>query len=234
MQNKTFGILLYKKIIKENNLFVKILSENDEIITGIVYGGNSSKKKNIYQTGYSLNLRLSKNNNNSPYAIESEIGKPFLSSLINDKYKLYCLLSLISIINLSIIEGQNVKGIFNSVYQFINKLVTKKRWMLFYCIWLFDILKIIGYEIDYISNYNKKYFNVNSLMFTNNQQNNTFVFPHEYLVGKKKINYNHIESIFFIFENIFNNNHLIHSKIQLPVNYLNFKKLILNYLDRNI
>ena len=45
MQNKTFGILLYKKIIKENNLFVKILSENDEIITGIVYGGNSSKKK---------------------------------------------------------------------------------------------------------------------------------------------------------------------------------------------
>ena len=58
MQNKTFGILLYKKIIKENNLFVKILSENDEIITGIVYGGNSSKKKNIYQTGYFLNIRL--------------------------------------------------------------------------------------------------------------------------------------------------------------------------------
>ena len=40
MQNKIFGIVLYRKVIKENNLFVKILSENDELITGIVYGGD--------------------------------------------------------------------------------------------------------------------------------------------------------------------------------------------------
>ena len=60
MQTKNFGILLYRKVIKENDLFVKILSKDDKIITGIVYGGNSSKKKNIYQTGYCLNIRLSK------------------------------------------------------------------------------------------------------------------------------------------------------------------------------
>ena len=52
MQTKNFGILLYRKTIKENDLFVKILSKDDQIITGIVYGGNSSKKKNIYQIGY--------------------------------------------------------------------------------------------------------------------------------------------------------------------------------------
>ena len=45
MQIKNFGILLYRKAIKENDLFVKILSKDDQIITGIVYGGNSSKKK---------------------------------------------------------------------------------------------------------------------------------------------------------------------------------------------
>ena len=33
------------KKIKDNDLYVKILSKNDKIDSGIVYGGNSSKKK---------------------------------------------------------------------------------------------------------------------------------------------------------------------------------------------
>ena len=44
MQNKTFGILLYKKKIKDNDLYVKFLTKDDHILTGIVYGGNSKKK----------------------------------------------------------------------------------------------------------------------------------------------------------------------------------------------
>ena len=48
MQTKNSGILLYRKVIKENDLLVKMLSKEDQIITGIVYSGNSSKKKLIY------------------------------------------------------------------------------------------------------------------------------------------------------------------------------------------
>ena len=233
MQNKIFGIVLYRKVIKENNLFVKILSENDELITGIVYGGNSSKKKNIYQTGYCLNIRLSKKNINSPYAIEAEIGKPLLSPLINDKYKLYCLLSLISLINLSIIEGQNIKGIFSSADTFIKHLTINKKWIVFYCKWLFKLLKVIGYDIDYRSNLNKKYFDVNLQKFTNIKLKNSYLFPHDFLSEKSKIQYNYLEIIFLIFEYIYKNNHLINTNYNLPDNYINFKKLILNYLSKN-
>ena len=49
MKNKYKGIIYYSKNIKDNDLFLKILSSNDEINSVIVYGGNSSKKKNIYQ-----------------------------------------------------------------------------------------------------------------------------------------------------------------------------------------
>ena len=69
MHKNQIGILLYRKLIKENDLFVKILLDNNSIVTGIVYGGSSSKKKNIYQIGYYLNLRLNKKNSNSPYII---------------------------------------------------------------------------------------------------------------------------------------------------------------------
>ena len=45
MKNKYKGIIYYSKNIKDNDLFLKILSSNDEINSVIVYGGNSSKKK---------------------------------------------------------------------------------------------------------------------------------------------------------------------------------------------
>jgi len=232
MQTKNFGILLYRKVIKENDLFVKILSKDDQIITGIVYGGNSSKKKNIYQIGYYLNLSLVKKNSNFPYSINAEIGNPLLGSIINDKYKLFCLLSLISITNLSIIEGQKIKGIFSCVDDFINDLIIKQKWILLYCKWLFELLKVIGYEIDYKTNSKKKFFDVNLLKFTHIKQNNSFSFPHDYLEGKKKIEYNYLKIIFLIFEYIFKNNHLINYNNNLPDNYINFKKLILNYLSK--
>ena len=233
MQTKNFGILLYRKPIKENDLFVKILSKDDKLITGIVYGGNSSKKKNIFQIGYYLNLSLVKKNSNSPYNINAELRDPLLGSIINDKYKLYCLLSLISLINLSIIEGQTIKGIFSCVDKFIKHLIIKQKWIIFYCKWLFKLLKVIGYEIDYSSNSNKKYFDVNLQEFTNIKQKNSYLFPHDYLSEKIKIQYNYLEIIFLIFEYIYKNNHLINFNYNLPDNYISFKKLILNYLIKN-
>ena len=233
MQTKNFGILLYRKVIKENDLFVKILSKDDQLITGIVYGGNSLKKKSIYQIGYYLNINLIRRNSNSPLIIKAEIDNPLLGNIINDKYKLYCLLSLISLINLSIIEGQTIRGIFSCVDEFIKLLIIKKKWIIFYCKWLFQLLKVIGYEIDYISNSNKKFFDINLLEFTNIKKNDSYVFPHDYLAEKKKIEHNYLEIIFFIFEYIYKNNHLINSNYNLPDNFISFKKLILNYLSKN-
>ena len=44
MQNKLKGLIFYTKNIKDNDLYIKILSSNDYVNSGIVYGGNSSKK----------------------------------------------------------------------------------------------------------------------------------------------------------------------------------------------
>ena len=52
MQNKNIGLILIVKPVKDNDLYIKILSANDVIFSSIVYGGNSSKKRLIYQPGY--------------------------------------------------------------------------------------------------------------------------------------------------------------------------------------
>ena len=45
MIKKDECFIIFSKKIKDNDLFIKVLSRNDKIISGMVYGGNSSKKK---------------------------------------------------------------------------------------------------------------------------------------------------------------------------------------------
>ena len=92
---------------------------------------------------------------------------------------------------------------------------------------------MIGYEIDYLSNSNNKYFDIDLIQFTNNKKNNTFLFPHDFLLNKVKIQHKFMETIFLIFEKIFVNNHLNNFNNKLPYNYINFKSLIITFLKNN-
>ena len=64
MTDKLKGLIFYSKNIKDNDLFIKILSSKDEVNQGIVYGGNSSKKKLIYQKGYFIEYSFAISENN--------------------------------------------------------------------------------------------------------------------------------------------------------------------------
>ena len=45
MQKKFNGILIHTKVFKDNDLLIKFLSDTDEVLSGIVYGGLSKSKK---------------------------------------------------------------------------------------------------------------------------------------------------------------------------------------------
>ena len=98
--------------------------------------------------------------------------------------------------------------------------------------WLLIYLKLLGYEIDYYNNKNKLYFDLNSLLFANNDfKKNTVLFPHSLFYNKYKTTYESVKSLFIIFETIFIKNQLNNFNDQMPKNYLNFKKLILDKLS---
>ena len=88
---KTRGILLYNKLSSENNLYLKFLTENDELLTGICFGGSTKKKKNIYQIGYFLNLNINIKKSNFPNNISGELSRPYIYDKFVNKYKLHCL-----------------------------------------------------------------------------------------------------------------------------------------------
>jgi len=231
MTDKLKGLIFYSKNIKDNDLFIKILSSKDEVNQGIVYGGNSSKKKLIYQKGYFIDYSIKKKNENFPPAISADISRPYLSKLIDDKYKLHALLSVLSLINISIVEGQIIKGFYNSVYKLIVIIINENRWIIYYCEWLFNLLQLIGYQIDYKKYVESKYYDLVNQNFLYEPNANTIEFPHNLFNNRKKISYKNLNAFFTIFENIFTKNHLDNMNYRMPIYFINFKKIILNTLQ---
>ena len=232
MQKKYKGILLFTKIHKDNDLYIKFLSNSDELISGIVYGGLSKNKRNILQIGFFLNFNVTLKNN-KPASIIAELSEPLISNIINDKYKLNCLLSVTSLINLSIIEGQKIKNIYRITNDFLIKMFLNNKWFNEYCIFLFELLKIIGYEIDFAGNRDKKFFDLEKLEFTDNKSNNIIKFPYSILQDKNtKIDLSSVNLIFNIFEIVFTKNHLSNFNLYLPNHYHLFKKLIVQRINK--
>ena len=232
IEKKERGILLFNKISSENNLFVKILTSTDEILTGLIFGGSSRKKKNIYQNGYFLNINIKSKNRNFPNNLSAELASPFYHNIFNDKYKLHCLLATISLLNISIIEGQKINGLFNLSEGIIQNISNNEKWIIDYFLYLFNLLKLIGYEVDFNKNLSKNYFNLDSLQFEDSNNSKSIIFPHLLLNKQQKINKENANSFFNIFETILQNHHLNNMNLNIPIYYLKFKKLILDYLSR--
>ena len=231
MQKKYKGILIFVKIYNENDLFIKFLSNTDELISGIVYGGQSKRKRNIYQIGFYLNLNIIQKNK-KPASIDAELCAPFVSNIVNDKYKLNCLICVASLINLSIIEGQIVKNIYKISDDFLNLMFVNKKWLRDYILFLFKLLKIIGYEVEFRDNKNK-YFDLLNLEFCNHKSAKTIEFPLEFLINQKsKMNKNMINNTFKIFETVFVKNHLSIFNLKLPNQYHLFNKLIIDRINK--
>ncbi len=226
------GILLNSKVYKDNDLLVKFLSNTDEVISGIVYGGLSKKKRNIYQTGFFLDFEILQKFN-KPNHINAELTKPYISVIIENKYKINCLLSITSLINLSIIEGQKVKNIYKTVHDFLLIMIKNKKWFKHYCLFLFQLLKIIGYEIDFVKNNKYKYFDLRTLKFSNSKSYDSIEFPYDLFDKNNTLNIISVNNLFKIFELIFIKYHLSNFNLRLPNQYLLFKKLILKKLNKN-
>jgi len=230
MQSKSEGLILYVKSIKDNDLYIKVLSANDVVLSGLVYGGNSSKKRLTYQLGYLIEFNQQRKNSNFLNTINGEIIGPYVANIYNDRFKSFSLLAIISILNECIYEGAKVNGLFLSVKNLINFINLNKNWLSNYCVWLLYFLKLLGYDIDYNDKEKMKYFNLNSLNFQNISNNNSIIFPHDLLNENHTVTYHSIKSFFLIFETVFKKNNLNNYSNEMPINYQNFKISVMKKL----
>jgi DNA repair protein RecO (recombination protein O) len=141
------AFLLSKRKFRENANIINVFTSTRGKVSGIVYGGNSRKIRNYLQIGNKIHVIFNSKNENRIGYLKTELIEPISPKYFNDKKKISCLLSLTSLLNLLLPEGQN----YNHIYSSIDKLIKNfdsNNWVVFYIYWELYLIKELGYGIN--------------------------------------------------------------------------------------
>ena len=139
--------LLSKKKFRENANIINIFTEKKGKIDGIVYGGNSRKIRNYLQISNKLFVSHSSKNENKIGYFKTELIKPISPLYFNDKERTSALISICSLLNILLPEGQPNKKIYDSFENLINS-IHFDNWIILYIFFELNLIKDLGYDVN--------------------------------------------------------------------------------------
>ena len=149
------GFLLSKNKYNENSLISEVYTKNHGKIPGIIFGGTSKKIKNYLQIGNKIYINFNSKSENKIGYFKIEILEALSPRYFNDKRKLSCISSTMSLIKVLTAEAQKNNEIFELIENFYDLLKTD-NWIQQYIYWELKFLKVIGYDLDLKSLVKKK------------------------------------------------------------------------------
>ena len=144
--------LLSKRKFRENANIINIFTEKKGKINGIVYGGNSRKIRNYLQISNKLFVSHSSKSENRIGYFKTELIKPISPLYFNDKERTSALISICSLLNILLPEGQPNKKIYISFEKLIDSL-NLNNWIIIYIFFELNLIKDLGYDVN-LSQYN--------------------------------------------------------------------------------
>ena len=158
------GFLLSKIAFQENSIIANFYTKKHGKCAGIIYGATSKKIKNYLQNGNELYLEYHSKSDNTLGYFKIEILKPYTSKFFSEKIKLTCIVSMLDLIKILTVDGQENPKIYNLIDSLFS-LLNNKNWKSDYIFWELNLLKYIGFDLNLIDycKYNetenkKKYF----------------------------------------------------------------------------
>ena len=158
------GFLIHKNIYNENSVIAEFYTKNHGKCSGIIFGGTSKKIKNYLQIGnkFHINFNLKKEGTTGYFKVEIlKANSPFF---FDNKNKLMCISSAMSLIKLLTVESEENFKIFNLIDIFFENL-RDDQWLKNYILWELSLFKFLGYDLNLknlvsseIINDQKKYF----------------------------------------------------------------------------
>ena len=158
------GFLLSKFKYSENSVIADFFTTEHGKSSGIIFGASSKKIKGYLQIGNKFQLNYQSKNENKIGSFKVEIIKAETPLFFNDRSKLHCISSSMSMVKLLTAENQKNSEIFNLIEKFFT-LIKKNNWLMEYIIWELELLKLSGYDLNLrkivkktIENNKSKYF----------------------------------------------------------------------------
>lgn len=208
------GFLLSKRKFKENTIIVNTFTKDKGRASGLVYGGTSRKVRNYLQIGnkifFSYNL---KNSSNIGY-FKTELIKPVLPLIFDDKYKTAALVSTLEILNIILPEGQSNQKVYLNLDTLINNL-EEKNWFYRFINWELFLIKALGFEFIIQNSKDIKNFNLTTKYKIDGDEYDIPNFLIANKFGQSLNNEQIFRSLLFTKE-IFMNKFFIPNNIRLP------------------
>ena len=158
------GFLLSKFKYSENSVIADFFTTDHGKTSGIIFGASSKRIKGYLQIGNKFQLNYQSKNENKIGSFKVEIIKAETPLFFNDRSKLHCISSSMSMVKLLTAENQKNSEIFNLIEKFFT-LIKKNNWLMEYIIWELELLKLSGYDLNLrkivkkiIENNKSKYF----------------------------------------------------------------------------
>ena len=206
--------LLSKRKFRENANIINIFSPNKGKVTGVVYGGNSRKIRNYLQISNKLFITYNSKSENKIGYFKTELIKPISPMYFDDKERTSALISLCSILNSLLPEGQPNLNIYKSYDNFI-KSIDFENWIILYIFFELNLIKDLGYDPNLTKHNNQ---NFSDQIRKIKIDNFTYEVP-EYLISKKppeKISNFLVKKSLYFTRNIIQNRFYIPNNLPFP------------------
>ena len=175
------GFLLSKSKYNENSLIAEIYTKFHGKVSGIIFGGTSKKIKNYLQIGNNLHVNFNSKSENRIGYFKIEIQQAISPYFFEDKKKLSCISSAINLIKLLTAEyqpNQNIYRLIENLYI----LLKKDYWIRNYIFWELELLKILGFDLEFENLVDKKVID-NQLLYISKSSLEKKIIPN-FLVDK--------------------------------------------------
>ena len=149
------GFLLSKNRYNENSLIVEIFTKNHGKISGIIFGGTSKKVKNYLQIGNCLFVSFNSKSDNRIGYFKIEILKALSPIYFDNQKKLSCISSAMNLVKILTAEAQKNLLVHNLIENFYI-ILNKDNWIKNYIFWELELLKILGYDLEFNNLVEKK------------------------------------------------------------------------------
>ena len=143
------GFLLSKIAFQENSIIANLYTKKHGKCAGIIYGATSKKIKNYLQNGNELYLEYHSKSDNTLGYFKTEILRPYTSKFFSEKIKLTCIVSMLDLIKILTVEGQENSKIYNLIDRLFI-LLDNENWKSDYIFWELNLLKYIGFDLNII------------------------------------------------------------------------------------
>ena len=143
------GLILSSINYSETSLILKVFTRKHGIQKGFVRGAKSKKKSNIYEAGNLVSISFKSRTEDMLGIFLVDLMKPSPLLYLNDLKRFSCIISVINLLEFSLLESEPETELYFYSKNLINKIFSyEEGWIEEYIRWEVFLLKKIGFGLE--------------------------------------------------------------------------------------